>query len=73
MGSRAQYSFVRWQFIQVAGDFSKHVVPYTRLLLACRQAKASQAQPSTLGKSLDYATRLRQTGWAYTGPETPAI
>jgi len=38
--------------IQVADNFSKHVVPYTCCL------PESQAQTSMLSKQLDYGTRL---------------
>jgi len=43
--------------IQVADNFSKHVVPYTCCL------PESQAQTSMLSKQLDYGTRLWNKHW----------
>jgi len=56
MGSRSKYVSVIWQFIQVAYDFSKHVVPYT---CYCLLAGKLSTTKHALSKQLDYGTRVR--------------
>ena len=70
MGSRSKYVSVIWQFIQVAYDFSKHVVPYTcYCLLAGKPSTAKQVEQAAWLRNtpLVYLSALSQT-WRLTSP-----